>query len=1024
MLGTTKLQTFFGAVRPGYNTSGSNRLESMLKAYASEGLSILFLSSDPAQSKIPTDYRTTKRQKDMEAEALARGEKVKKGWALSSSDPKILAETVRNARKIKGNSTIDGQPLDYKTALGGLEPINFGLVPDRSKLVVVDCDTEEENHAFKNFFSDHTDNQRLRDNMDSIRPSVLTPGSVRGGTWNQVQEGYFATDFDTPAYIPPVYENHNGTIVHANGGHWYFFYPEDNMVFPKGTKSKVTVVYDATDRGALYENIRQIKDQIASLHNDDPEAQDKYNTLVGQLNKATEELDQVRAKAREDFESGTYAHTPKQDRSGLGLSAFTIMIHSCCVSIPPSSRFEGHYEIGSGEFQWENWLSSLIVTAGETATQQVNLKDFVVSLDQSENSSLSVSEGEGEDLFLDGNEGSNESNNTPSTGTTPDPSPTHTPEPPRGEDRTPRVVEEPEDTVDGFAVYEEGDVESLNEYLSSNWSWKRSWGSILEDHGWVYTGRDMCGCEIFEAPGEHSSPKSATAHDIGCSEFDTSSLGRLHIWTDNPPEEFVYDVAEGRRDFTKMTVLAKLEYDGNVGAAMRAEGLSTDLPAYVSDNTEEFNSWLANRMNVQATQDYLAAENTTLDEEILEFVSYGDLGDEEPPRYIIEDTLEANSFSAIIGAPGTGKSFIAIDIACSLVTGTSWLGHKCRKLRVAYLAGEGRSGVIDRMKSWEEVKSPILTPKHRDLLKDGLYLASFLPKINRDPANYAHLNKLVFEIQQHQTDLIVIDTWSRAIAGADENDAGMTSDTIDLLNKIQRITGCSILVIHHTTKGSDSARGSSAFNGALDTEMLIHREEDPEEGKINSDTGKPNRGRQLLSIVISKQKNAEPWSDPQYCMISKLGEDEDVTYDEDGFKVPGKRAPVAIADMDGNFYSNEFDGFGGQMNWTLETTGASRAGLPSDLDVLTTISRIVRENGNQGLTRAKVESLTRNEFAPAAGEKPNPKMQGHVTRLVSSAIDYKLVLSANNKLVPPRENSKERTPNEVATMLAEAEKKK
>ena len=70
-----------------------------------------------------------------------------------------------------------------------------------------------------------------------------------------------------------------------------------------------------------------------------------------------------------------------------------------------------------------------------------------------------------------------------------------------------------------------------------------------------------------------------------------------------------------------------------------------------------------------------------------------------------------------------------------------------------------------------------------------------------------------------------------------------------------------------------------------------------------------------------------------------------------------------------------------------------------------------------------MESLTRNEFAPAAGEKPNPKMQGHVTRLVSSAIDYKLVLSANNKLVPPRENSKERTPNEVATMLAEAEKK-
>lgn len=96
----------------------------------------------------------------------------------------------------------------------------------------------------------------------------------------------------------------------------------------------------------------------------------------------------------------------------------------------------------------------------------------------------------------------------------------------------------------------------------------RSWETILAPYGWNTSGRpDSCGCEIWTRPGDWSSPKSATAHDVGCLSFEDRCF--LHIWTDNPPDELV-----GKKTWSKLQVIAAYEYGGDAGAAMRELGIA------------------------------------------------------------------------------------------------------------------------------------------------------------------------------------------------------------------------------------------------------------------------------------------------------------------------------------------------------------------------------------------------------------------------------------------------------------------
>lgn len=114
-----------------------------------------------------------------------------------------------------------------------------------------------------------------------------------------------------------------------------------------------------------------------------------------------------------------------------------------------------------------------------------------------------------------------------------------------------------------------------------DWAENNSWSDLLTARGWTPTGKtSACGCPEYTAPGEHASPKSATAHEAYCTEY-TAYEGHapLHVWTSNVPDE----LEDANRTLTKLQFIAAWDYDGDVAKAMKAQGIAIQDQTDYSD---------------------------------------------------------------------------------------------------------------------------------------------------------------------------------------------------------------------------------------------------------------------------------------------------------------------------------------------------------------------------------------------------------------------------------------------------------
>lgn len=190
------------------------------------------------------------------------------------------------------------------------------------------------------------------------------------------------------------------------------------------------------------------------------------------------------------------------------------------------------------------------------------------------------------------------------------------------------------------------------------------------------------------------------------------------------------------------------------------------------------------------------------------------------PRWIVKGLLEADALGLMYGAPGDGKSFLAIDIACSVATGTPWHDRKVRKGPVIYIAGEGLGGISRRLQAWQ---------KDRGVGLDGapLYVSNRAVSLLTAESALQVVEKIEAALPEDSPPpaLVVIDTVARAFVGGDENssqDISLFINVIDTLLKGR--WGAHVLLVHHSGKDAiKGARGSSALKGALDQEFAVER---------------------------------------------------------------------------------------------------------------------------------------------------------------------------------------------------------
>jgi hypothetical protein len=112
--------------------------------------------------------------------------------------------------------------------------------------------------------------------------------------------------------------------------------------------------------------------------------------------------------------------------------------------------------------------------------------------------------------------------------------------------------------------------------------------------------------------------------------------------------------------------------------------------------------------------------------------------------------------------------------------------------------------------------------------------------------------------------LIIFDTFARMSLRLEENSATDVGLAVARFDRVRQLTNAGVMVIHHTAKGQDFGRGSSALNGAMDSELLVKH------GNWDFSPLLDDNGRlpgTPIEVSTTKQKNAQLLDDPIPMMI-------------------------------------------------------------------------------------------------------------------------------------------------------------
>lgn len=194
-------------------------------------------------------------------------------------------------------------------------------------------------------------------------------------------------------------------------------------------------------------------------------------------------------------------------------------------------------------------------------------------------------------------------------------------------------------------------------------------------------------------------------------------------------------------------------------------------------------------------------------------------------RYLVKGWLDRGTLSVVYGESNVGKTFFVLDLAMHVAAlldldgkNRDWHGTRVKRGSVVYVAGEGGSGINNRI---EAIR------RNRPDLTDGLDGTDFtLMKTALDLCGETDAAALCEAFKEHEyVDLIVIDTLAMAFGGGDENTAKDMGLFVRNCRQIREATGAHVMVIHHSGKDtSKGARGSGSLRAAADTEIELTSE--------------------------------------------------------------------------------------------------------------------------------------------------------------------------------------------------------
>lgn len=216
------------------------------------------------------------------------------------------------------------------------------------------------------------------------------------------------------------------------------------------------------------------------------------------------------------------------------------------------------------------------------------------------------------------------------------------------------------------------------------------------------------------------------------------------------------------------------------------------------------------------------------------------------PRWIVRNLIPAAELAVIYGASKAGKSFLALDISACVQQGVPWRDLRVEQGNVCYIAAEGAGGFRNRLVAYR---------RHHEVSLEDLRIIPAAPNLLK----VDQVKRLAAAVNSAgKFTLIVVDTLAQVIPGADENSAEHMGTLIAACKALHRLTGATILLVHHAGKDpTRGMRGSSAVQGACDAVIEVTRE-----------------GAQRLATVDKMKDGMDGAQYPFKLSVIPIGEDE------------------------------------------------------------------------------------------------------------------------------------------------------
>jgi hypothetical protein len=216
---------------------------------------------------------------------------------------------------------------------------------------------------------------------------------------------------------------------------------------------------------------------------------------------------------------------------------------------------------------------------------------------------------------------------------------------------------------------------------------------------------------------------------------------------------------------------------------------------------------------------------------------------ESAQPWLVEELWGASSVGVIGGAPKCAKTWLGLDLALSVATGTACLGRYAVPEPgpvLVYLAEDALPVVRERIAGMAE---------HRrlDLAAVEVHVITApVLRLDRDP-DRARLRETIRRLRPR---LLLLDPLVR-LHGIDENHAGEVAELLAYFRSLQRQFDISVLLVHHTRKNAaggvaagQGLRGSGDIHAFGDSNLYLRRARE--------------------HLVLSSEHRAAPASPPVY----------------------------------------------------------------------------------------------------------------------------------------------------------------